>query len=71
MISDYIKGLYIVKVTVPYGEHVYIIKADSLDDAYNVANNHIKGSSFDIKTLGEILNELEYYPVQYLGGHNE
>lgn len=71
MISDYIKGLYVVTEDVPYGEYVYLVKAESLDDAYDVASNHIDGGSFDIKPLGEILDELETYPAQYLGGYAE
>ena len=71
MISDYIKGLYVVKEAVEYGEYVYLVKAKSLDEAYDVASDYIDGSSFDIKLLGEILDELENYPAQYLGGYAE
>jgi hypothetical protein len=71
MISDYIKGLYVVKEDVPYGEYVYLVKAESLDDAYDVAGSHIDGRLYDIRPLGEILDELENYPAQYLGGHAE
>jgi hypothetical protein len=71
MISDYIKGLYVVKEDVSYGEYVYLVKAESLDDAYDVASDYIDGSSFDIRPLGEILDELEDYPAQCLGGHAE
>lgn len=37
MISDYIKGLYIVKEDVSYGEYVYLVKAESLAESYEVA----------------------------------
>ena len=63
MISDYIKGLYVVKEDVDYGEYVYLVKAESFDEAYDVASDHIDGGSFDIKPLGEILDELENYPA--------
>jgi hypothetical protein len=71
MISDYIKGLYAVKEDVSYGEYVYLVKAESLDDAYDVASDYIDGRLYDIRPLGEILDELENYPAQYLGGHAE
>lgn len=71
MISDYIKGLYVVKEDVYYGEYVYLVKAESLDDAYDVASGHLDGRLYDIKPLGEILDELENYPAQYLGGYSE
>ena len=71
MISDYIKGLYVVKEDVSYGEYVYLVKAESLDDAYDVASDYMNAYSFNIRPLGEIPDELENYPAQCLGGHAE
>ena len=54
-----------------YEEYVYLVKAESLDDAYDVASDYTNAYSFNIRPLGEILDELENYPAQCLGGHAE
>lgn len=71
MISDYIKGLYVVNECGEYGEYVYLVKAESSDEAYDIVSDYIDGGSFNIRPLGEILDKLENYPAQCLGGYAE